>query len=264
MVNILASIKNLQSWAKEAPGWFWTILSMIVSIWAYSWLFGWILATGIIVILFIHELGHILMALILRIRIGYPIFYPGVGAIIDLHQITPGPTDNALLGITGPIFGTIASAGCWVVYSLTGIHYWAELACFGMLPNLFNLLPLGEMDGGRIAGVLSRWLALPGYLILAALAWFVRTPILWLSLVIMLPAVLEIFSKKRRLSTANSYVSRSDRAILGSTYLLLVGFLTFGVWHLFTTAVLPGFKDGRNHVFPHRQKHLAGGVKSPT
>ena len=61
------------------------------------------------------------MALVLKIRIGFPIFYPGVGAIIDLQQITLGPADNGLLGISGPIFGTIASAGCWVEYTLTSI-----------------------------------------------------------------------------------------------------------------------------------------------
>jgi len=253
-VQISDSLKSLQSWAKEAPGWFWTLVSMLVSIAAYSWLFGWILATGIILILFIHELGHVLMALILKIRIGYPIFYPGVGAIIDLHQSALPPTDNALLGISGPIFGTIASATCWGIFALTGVHYWAELAFMGMLLNLFNLIPLGEMDGGRISTVLSRWLCIPGYLLLGALAWFVRTPIVLLSLLVMLPTVVEVFKKKQHRSTADARVLLSDRIIMGSMYLLLICFLTFGSWNLWTKSILPGFRDGKSHMFPHHHQ----------
>jgi Zn-dependent protease len=225
---------------------------MLVSIVAYSWLFGWVLATGIVLILLIHELGHVLMALVLKIRIGYPIFYPGVGAIIDLHQITPGPVDNALLGISGPIFGTIASAFCWGIYALTGVHYWAELAFMGMMFNLFNLIPLGEMDGGRVSAVLSRWLCVPGYLLLGALAWFVRTPIILLSLVFMLPKVVEVFKKKQHLSTADQRVLPSDRLIIGTVYLFLICFLTFGSWFLLTKLIAPGLRDGRSHMLSHR------------
>jgi Zn-dependent protease len=248
------SLKSFQSRSKDAPGWIWTLVSMLVSIAAYSWLFGWVLATGIVLILLIHELGHVLMALVLKIRIGYPIFYPGVGAIIDLHQITPGPVDNALLGITGPIFGTLASATCWGIFAVTGVHYWAELAFMGMMFNLFNLIPLGEMDGGRISAVLSRWLCITGYLILGALAWFVRTPIVLLSLVFMLPKVVEVFKKKKHLSTADQRVLPSDRVIIGTSYLFLICFLTFGSWFLLTKVIAPGFRDGRSHLFPHRHQ----------
>jgi len=227
---------------------------MLVSIAAYSWLFGWVLAIGIVLILLIHELGHVFMALVLKIRIGYPIFYPGVGAIIDLHQITPSPTDNALLGISGPICGTIASATCWGIYALTGVHYWAELAFMGMMFNLFNLIPLGEMDGGRVSTVLSRWLCIPGYLLLGALAWIVRTPIVLLSLIFMLPTVVEVFKNKRKLSTEDKRVLPSDRLIIGTGYLLLICFLTFGSWFLLTKVIAPGFQDGRSHLFPHRHQ----------
>jgi Zn-dependent protease len=227
---------------------------MLVSIGAYTWFFGWILAPGIILILLIHELGHILMALLLGIRIGYPVFYPGIGAIIELHQITPGPTDNALLGISGPICGTFASAACWGIYALTGVHYWAELAFVGMAINLFNLIPLGEMDGGRISAVISRWLCIPGYLLLGTLAWLVRTPIILLSLVYMLPKVIEVFKRKQKSSTADQRVLLSDRVIIGTAYLLLICFLTFGSWSLWSKDILPGFRDGRSHLFPHHHQ----------
>jgi Zn-dependent protease len=253
-VKISDSFKTLQSLVKKAPGWFWTLVSMLVSIGAYSWLFGWVLATGIVLILLFHELGHVLMALVLKIRIGYPIFYPGVGAIIDLHQSTPGPIDNALLGIIGPIFGTIASATCWGIFAVTGVHYWAELAFIGMMFNLFNLLPLGEIDGGRVSAVLSRWLCVPGYILLGVLAWFVRTPIVLLSLVFMLPKVVEVFKKKQHLSTADQRVLPSDRLIIGTAYLFLICFLTFGSWNLWTKSILPGFRDGKSHMFPHHHQ----------
>lgn len=55
------SLKSFQSWSKDAPGWIWTLATMLVSIAAYSWLFGWVLASGIVLILLIHELGHILI-----------------------------------------------------------------------------------------------------------------------------------------------------------------------------------------------------------
>jgi Zn-dependent protease len=121
----------------------------------------------------------------------------------------------------------------------------------GMLFNLFNLIPLGEMDGGRISAVLSRWLCIPGYIMLGALAWCVRTPIVLLSLVFMLPSVLEVFQKKQQRSTADARMLPSDRVIIGTAYLFLICFLTFGSWNLWTKSILPGFRDGKSHMFPH-------------
>jgi Zn-dependent protease len=149
-----------------------TFLSMFVSVGAYWTIFGGWFALGLVLSIYVHEMGHVAALLRYGIRASAPLFVPGLGAFVRLRQAMADPRQDARVGLAGPIWGTGAALFCAGVHYLTGRPIWAAIAQFGALINLFNLLPLWQLDGGRAFRSLSRsqrWLALAGI----ATAWAV-------------------------------------------------------------------------------------------
>ena len=128
--------------------------SMIVSLAAYTWAFGFSFALGFIVLLFVHEMGHVVVLRMRGIRAGLPVFLPFLGAFVTMKDEPRSAYDEALSGLAGPGFG-MAAAGV-VAYQAqgTGSLYLYALAHVGFLLNVFNLLPFLPLDGGRAAAAL--------------------------------------------------------------------------------------------------------------
>ncbi|MBC7542122.1 MAG: site-2 protease family protein [Candidatus Sericytochromatia bacterium] len=152
--------------------------SMIVSVAVYAMMFGWPFAVGFIGLLFIHEMGHAAVLKARGIAAGAPVFIPLFGAAITMRQHPPDAETEAAVGIGGPIAGTAAASLCWGVFLMTGSAFWCALAYTGFFLNLFNLLPVSPLDGGRVAGAISRWLWIPGLLLLGVSLWLRFSPIL--------------------------------------------------------------------------------------
>jgi Zn-dependent protease len=125
--------------------------SMLFMLWVYARLFGWQFALGFVVLIFIHEMGHLLAAKSVGLKVSLPLFIPFIEAIV---------------GIGGPILGSIGAAGVFACYYYTGNQLFLVLAYFGFLINLFNLIPIIPLDGGRIVSAISPWLWLIGICIL--------------------------------------------------------------------------------------------------
>jgi len=214
----------------EVPGAVWTMTSMALSIAVYSAKLGWNMAAGLVALLMIHECGHLVAAFLLRIPISAPIFIPYLGAVIDLKEEVCNRWNLALLGIAGPIAGTVASLGCYMSYKATGSMTMVFLALGGCIQNLFNLIPMGSLDGGHIVGVFTRWIWIPGYLLMCCLAWFVRTPAIWISLLVMLPQIIGVFRPRSQIRPrgGGNYrrPSLCKRIMLGIAYVGLVCLLT--------------------------------------
>lgn len=119
----------------------------------------------------IHEMGHVDALRRLGFRATAPMFIPGLGAVIRLRQHPSTAAEDARIGLAGPLWGMGAAGACYLVFLATGIAFWAAMAHVGAWINLFNLIPLGSLDGGRGFRALSRGQAM---LITAALggAWF--------------------------------------------------------------------------------------------
>ena len=139
-----------------------TLLSMLLSFGVYWQVWGWPFALGIILSLYIHEMGHVAALARYGIKATAPMFVPGFGAYVRMHQYPPSPGLDARVGLAGPLWGLGAALAALGVHLVTGAEIWAAVARGGAWLNLFNLLPFWSLDGGRAFHALNRhdrWLA---------------------------------------------------------------------------------------------------------
>lgn len=134
-----------------------TFFSMFLSMGAYWALFGWKFAVGLVVSIYIHEMGHVYALRRYGIKATAPMFIPGLGAVIRLKQYPTLPREDAVVGLAGPLWGLGAAVAAWCVSLATGWPAWAAIAKVGAWLNLFNLLPVWQLDGARGFRALVRW-----------------------------------------------------------------------------------------------------------
>jgi Zn-dependent protease len=162
--------------------------SMAASIWLESKVFGWPLAVGIVLLIFIHECGHALAARLRGIPTGIMVFIPFMGAFVTTKRYGRNLVEDAFIGIMGPIIGSIAAALCLIGYPITHSLFWVQLAQWGMFINLFNLLPTPPLDGGWIAPLFSPKLLAVG-MIIGVIVGF-QNPMIWLLLLMSVPRII--------------------------------------------------------------------------
>lgn len=139
-----------------------TLLSMLLAFGAYWTLWGWRFALGFVASIYVHEMGHIAALNRLGIKATAPMFIPGIGAIVRLKQYPVSPRENARVGLAGPIWGLGAALAAYAVFLGTGNQTWGAIAQVGAWINLFNLLPVWQLDGARGFHALirpQRWIA---------------------------------------------------------------------------------------------------------
>ena len=140
-----------------------TFASMLVSFGVYFTLWGWKFALGFVAALYVHEMGHVFALRRYGIAATAPTFIPGFGAFVRLKQTPRNPHEDAAVGLAGPIWGLAAAFAFWIASMAFGSPMCAAIAKVAALMNLFNLLPLGPLDGGRAFNALTRtqrgWIA---------------------------------------------------------------------------------------------------------
>ena len=125
----------------------------------YTLIWGWKFALGVIVMIFVHEMGHFIEAARERLHPSWPVFIPFLGAYVKHTRGNPWQTTR--VAIAGPIFGGVAAAVClWIGYAIDS-RLLQALAYFGFFLNLINLIPLGILDGGAVWRS-TRWLWVGG------------------------------------------------------------------------------------------------------
>ena len=138
-----------------------TFISMFAFFGVYWSIYGWPLALGLVVAIYIHEMGHVMMLRQLGIEAGAPMFIPGVGAVVLLKQHVVDPIADARIGLAGPVWGLGAGLAAAAVYAVTRAPIWLAIAELTGFINLFNLIPFWQLDGSRGFHALSssqRWL----------------------------------------------------------------------------------------------------------
>jgi Zn-dependent protease len=123
---------------------------MFLSLFLYSRLFGWPFAAGIILLIFVHEMGHLIAARAVGLKVSLPLFIPFMGAMIAMREMPPNAWTESIIGIGGPLLGSLGSLLVASCYFLTGNQIFLILGYFGCFINLFNLVPIVPLDGGRI------------------------------------------------------------------------------------------------------------------
>jgi Zn-dependent protease len=124
------------------------IVTFVASFVAFSVGFGdWRFGLGFVLLILVHELGHVFEARRQGLRVTLPTFIPGFGAYVR-HELNLSPWRNALISLAGPLAGGLGAAAVWAVGSARDSHLLVELAYFGFLLNAANLVPVGFLDGG--------------------------------------------------------------------------------------------------------------------
>jgi Zn-dependent protease len=121
----------------------------------YSVLLGWKFALGFVLLILVHEMGHFIEAAREGLHPSWPMFIPFLGAYVKHTRGNPWQTTR--VAIAGPILGGIAALACYVIAESNGSSLWFALAYYGFFLNLFNLIPIGILDGGAVWRS-TRWL----------------------------------------------------------------------------------------------------------
>jgi Zn-dependent protease len=149
-----------------------TFLSMLAAVGVYWTVWGLPFALGFVVAIYIHEMGHVAALRHYGIAATAPMFIPGLGAFIRLKQPTLNARESARIGLAGPIWGLGASAAAYGVSVAGGGGLWAAIGHTSAWLNLFNLLPVWQLDGGRAFSAMpkaDRWIAVLAF----AAAWMI-------------------------------------------------------------------------------------------
>jgi Zn-dependent protease len=201
--------------------------TMMLSVFAYSLLFGWRYAAGLVLLIFVHELGHYLSAKAAGLNVGTPTFIPFVGAWIELKDQPMDARVEAKIALAGPVAGTLGALACYYVARVEDSSLLMALAYAGFMLNLWNLLPINPLDGGRIVGLLSPRIWLVGVPILGALLLWRPSPMLFLILIMALPSAWRVWRGTWRETMPEGYYEQplQVKVEYGTAYLGLAIFL---------------------------------------
>ena len=200
--------------------------TMLVSIAAYAWIWGWRFAVGFVLLILVHELGHVFELRRQGVPASAPLFIPFLGAVVGMKQMPADAWKEARVALAGPILGTLGSVVVWGFGEALDSPFLIALAFTGFFLNLFNLLPIVPLDGGRAVAAVHPALWAVGLAGLVALAFWHPNPILILILVV---GALELWRRWRERDSpaAALYykVTTSQRLTAGAVYIGLAVFL---------------------------------------
>lgn len=207
-----------------------TSATMLVSIGAYSLIWGWKFAVGFVLLLLVHEMGHVIQLRREGLEASAPMFIPFMGAVVWAKSLGDNAAAEARVGLAGPVLGSLGAAALIPVANATGNDLFQALAFTGFFLNLFNLLPVVPLDGGRAMAALSPWMWFVGFAGLVALVFVFPNPII---LLIVLFGAMETWRRwqQRNSPEAREYykVSPRDRLLVALVYVALVALLTYGM-----------------------------------
>jgi len=198
--------------------------SMLVSIAAYAWIWGLPFAIGFVLLILVHELGHVLELRRQGVPASAPLFIPFLGAVVGMRELPDDAWKEAKVALAGPLLGSLGAAACWVAGEATGSELLVALAFVGFFLNLFNLVPIVPLDGGRAAAALHPALWFAGLLMMVGLLVVRPNPVLVLIVVL---GGLDLWRRWRERGEAADYyrLTTAQRVSVAVVYLGLVAAL---------------------------------------
>jgi Zn-dependent protease len=200
--------------------------SMGVSVAAYALLWGPAFAVGFVALLFVHEMGHVVQMRREGVRPSWMVFVPFMGAAVGARSLGANALAEARVGLAGPVVGTLGSGLVALVGVLTGSDFWYALAFIGFFLNLFNLIPVVPLDGGRAMAAMSPWMWLVGFATVVVLAFIRPNPVLILIAVL---GGMELLRRWRDRGSAYYSVRPAHRVLVGLVYFGLIATLAVGM-----------------------------------
>ena len=222
-----------------------TGITMFGSMWFYSLRFGWWFAVVFVIGILIHELGHVAASAYLGVPVSAPIVLPGFGALIVQKKWAQSAWGEALIGIGGPIGGTFAGMLMWGIFLATGNGLFLGAAFFTFAINLFNMVPVFPLDGGRIVGAVSPYIWILGIVAVVGMSvtGFIRNPMIWILVLFSIPHVWNGLKRGTADPVGGQITTRSQRITMGISYLALSAFL-FTAMEI-TTYTLENLREDR-------------------
>jgi Zn-dependent protease len=198
-----------------------TALTMLVSIGAYALLFPVWFAVGFVVLIWVHEMGHVLQLKREGIKASAPMFIPFLGAFVAMKEMPKNALAEARVGLAGPVLGTLGGLAVLGLYAWTRNPLFLGLAYFNFFINLINLAPMLPLDGGRAMGAMSPVFSLLGLVVMVGM--FFVAPIMVFIALLGLPEVWHRW-KTRNTPEGRAYndIPAGSRALVGIAYVGLI------------------------------------------
>ncbi|MFL6515113.1 MAG: site-2 protease family protein [Chthoniobacterales bacterium] len=203
--------------------------TMLITIGFYAAIWGWKFAVGFVLLIFVHECGHLIMARKFGLKVSAPMFIPFMGAFIALRELPRNAWMEACVGIGGPMFGSLGALICHIAGVYFELPLLIALGYSAYFLNLFNLVPTGFLDGGRIIAALSPWLWIPGIVVLGYLGWVHPNFVVWLMILLSIPRIISLFRAKTDQEKRYYEVSPDQRWIMAVLYFGLIAVLLLGM-----------------------------------
>jgi len=228
-----------------------TLISMVVALFFYTLFFGPKFAIGVVLLILIHELGHVIVSKWQGLPMSLPVFLGPFGAFTRMHAPPKDARQEAIIAIGGPVFGTAAAfvAFAWALLTPFGNFHFLllALAYFGFFINLFNLIPMSPLDGGRVATAISKWMNVVGVAIMAVVALWLNNPFAILILILGIITTVQRFRNAQR-GLEPASVPPATRFAIGSAWVAMLAICVIGMSLAHTAAVNSEFVPGVNQT----------------
>ncbi len=208
----------------------------LASIVVYSLFFGWPFAVGLVVLLFVHEMGHVIQLQREGIKASAPMFIPLLGAVVLMRSMPDDAAAEARVGLAGPVLGSLGAGLCLAIAEATHSDLLRALAWVGFFINLINLIPVVPFDGGRAMAAMAPAMWFVGLGAMVALFLLSWNPFL---LIFVLLGGMETWRRwklrgTRSIEQAAYYrVSSRTRLLVGAVYVALIVVLVAGMEHAY-------------------------------
>jgi len=187
---------------------------------------------GFVLLLFVHEMGHVIALRREGIKASAPMFVPFLGAVVAARSLGDNATAEARVGLAGPVLGSIGAAACILVLAGHRQRHLASAGLHGLLPEPVHLLPVVPLDGGRAMAAMSPWMWVVGFAALIPLVFVFSNPIM---LIILVFAGLETYKRLKQRHSPDAQtlayykVRPLDRVLVAAVYLSLIALLVVGM-----------------------------------
>lgn len=209
-----------------------TLISMVVAVFFYTLFFGPAFAIGVVLLILVHETGHVVVSKWQGIPMSLPVFLGPFGAFTTMKAPPRDARQEAVIAIGGPVFGSAAAIVC-LLWALTvpatqQFHFFLlGLAEFGFFINLFNLIPMSPLDGGRVAHAISKWMNVVGIVIMAAVALWLSSPFAIIILILGIFTTVQRFRNARR-GLEPAPVPPATRVAIGAAWIVMLAICVAG------------------------------------
>lgn len=263
-IYFLSKLKTLLPLLKFGK-FFGTFVSMFISILGYGYAYGWVFGIGLVILIFIHEMGHYMAAKYEKLDVSAPIFIPFVGAAIAMKKQPTNALVEAKVAVGGPLLGSIAVILTLLLFIMTNNTLFLVFTYVGAIINLFNLIPVLPLDGGRIVKAITVAFWMIGYPIILVFLIYYKS---WLALAIIILGGFEVhtyFQKRKKMKLIKQSLSQIPKDVfdeviqypevaekvqainndfyqvplvkrisIGIVYLSLIAFLVFAMYYSMT------------------------------